>query len=136
MADLPNAATPGASTSSKPKPRCVYLIDDDPLVLSFLRDLLTSEGYQIETFLNPPQALELFHQSQTRPSVVITGHHLTPMNGLELIERFRRICPLLKFVLLSPGPQEKLQEYPFKIHAFLKKPVRASRVLAALDSLF
>jgi CheY-like chemotaxis protein len=77
----------------------VLLVDDDDNTRISLQSDLQRESYQVITASNGSEAI-----SMTRhrcPDLVITDIFLPQTDGLELIQYFRRTCPVTKIIVLS-----------------------------------
>jgi len=62
--------------------RTIYIVDDDESVITALRNLLSSEGYQISTFTSPA---EFLHQSQYNlPSCLIVDLNMPAIDGFDV----------------------------------------------------
>ncbi len=65
----------------------VLIVDDDALVLSRLKQVVTSAGYDVRTAGGGAEALDVI--ARAPPSIVITDLNMPAMNGLELCRRIR-----------------------------------------------
>jgi DNA-binding response OmpR family regulator len=65
----------------------VLCIDDDELVLRFLRDFLTAHGYRALTVTDGLPGLEL--AQQTRPDVILLDIMLRGLSGYDICRKFR-----------------------------------------------
>ena len=93
------------------EPPSILLVEDDPVLRTFLADNLTADGYDVvlaETLEDGLRGLE-----QRRPDVAIVDLGLPDGSGLELIERVRaadgvvsRLDPFLPLVVLSGRASE------------------------------
>ena len=72
----------------------ILVIDDEPNVLSFLKEVLTREGYEVETADNGEEALEMMRN--TRYSAIICDIKLPQMSGTEIYREMGKIAPSLK----------------------------------------
>lgn len=62
--------------------KTIYIVDDDESVITALRNLLSSEGYQITTFTSPTEFLQ---QSQySIPSCLIVDLNMPEMDGFDV----------------------------------------------------
>src|SRR5512140_1164370 len=74
----------GAEMSEKP---LVLVVDDEPIILNLVKDILAPEGYQIETASNGKEALRAL---QVHPfDVVLTDMMMPDMTGMELVQYLR-----------------------------------------------
>ena len=77
----------------------ILLVDDckDGLLVS--KALLEEMGCTVQIAINGEEGLKLFEN--TRFDVVVTDYRMPRMNGVELIQRIRKIDPNARIVLLS-----------------------------------
>ena len=62
----------------------VLVVDDEPLILNLVKEILTQEGYQVETAGNGKEAMQAL---QTHPfDVVLTDMLMPDMTGMELVQ--------------------------------------------------
>lgn len=80
----------------------VLIIDDDALMLKYLRGLIDWKALGFTAMLesySSVKALELFMRE--KPDVVVTDIGMPQMNGLELAEKFKQIKPDVRIVFLT-----------------------------------
>ena len=100
----------------------VLLVDDEELLLTVLKTLLRTKGYEVLTAQDGYTALELVKSA--KPEVVISDIRMNPMNGLELLRHIRRECPDLPVVMLTGYSTAETEEETKALGAFgyLRKP--------------
>ena len=65
----------------------VLVVDDEPLILNLVKEILSQEGYQVETAGNGKEALQAL---QAHPfDVVLTDMMMPDMTGMELVQYLR-----------------------------------------------
>jgi response regulator RpfG family c-di-GMP phosphodiesterase len=79
--------------------RAILSIDDDPLILKVLEDLVTRAGYQFFGTASPEEALKLAVEKKF--AVVIADHNMPEMMGAELLSRFAQIQPAASRILIT-----------------------------------
>jgi DNA-binding NtrC family response regulator len=77
----------------------VLVIDDEPLVLETLRELLTAEGFEAAAESDGARALE--RVAQFHPSVVVSDVKIPGLNGFELLRELRARHPEIAVILLT-----------------------------------
>ena len=114
----------------------IYVVDDEPMLLELASVILEPNGYNIRTFRDPEVALQAFTSAKPRPDVVVTDYAMHTMNGMELIERFRKIAPEVKILLVSGTVGEDIFiNTTSKPDLFLAKPYQAFSLTEAVKSL-
>ena len=69
----------------------VLVVDDEPIILNLVREILSQEGYQVEAASRGKEALQAL---QTHPfDVVLTDMMMPDMTGLELVQFLRLHYP-------------------------------------------
>jgi two-component system, cell cycle sensor histidine kinase and response regulator CckA len=126
---------PESPQVAPPKPS-VFIVDDEAMVGEVVSVVLSLEGFHTRLFTSPTDAIEAFESATARPDLLITDYAMTPLNGVELIERFRQIEPNLRAILYSGNvEEEQLAEYRNAPNAFLSKPFLPKRLLQTVQSV-
>ncbi|EEF60905.1 response regulator [Pedosphaera parvula] len=114
----------------------IYVVDDEPMLLELATVILEPQGHNIKSFRDPEVALQTYAKANPKPAVLITDYAMHTMNGMELIEQFRRIDPNQKILLVSGTVGEDIfQNAPAKPDHFLAKPYQASELIDVVASL-
>lgn len=69
------------------EPVDVLLVDDDTLYLSYMSEILESEGFTVHTAMNGDEGLSYY--SQSNPDLIITDIVMPEKEGLEFIMDIR-----------------------------------------------
>ena len=77
----------------------ILVVDDEPIVLTALRETLRSDNYDCVICSDPRAALELIKKQEF--SVIISDHRMPGLSGLELIAEARRLRPEATRVLVT-----------------------------------
>lgn len=114
----------------------VLLVDDDALVRSALRAVLSYAGFNVLTCEDGSTAMSLF---SLRPdiNILVTDFQMPEMSGYALAEELTRGTPLLPVVLVSGAAQDEipLEQLDERAWRFLPKPVDREALLAIIDAL-
>ena len=78
----------------------IFIVDDEPTMLRYLRTLLEVEGYRVETATNGAEALQRLQQGIT-PDLLLLDVLMPVLDGLQTLEQVRNLYPQLKVVMLS-----------------------------------
>jgi CheY-like chemotaxis protein len=130
-----------SDTKLNPKPAqnsgaLIYVVDDEPMLLELAQVILEPEGYQVKTFRDPELALQTFKTAKSRPALLITDYAMHHLNGMELIEQFRKLEPGQKVLLVSGTVGEDIfQSSPCKPDKFLAKPYQAVNLANLVKAL-
>src|SRR4029450_3756150 len=99
----------------------VLVVDDEPNMAQDLRQVLSTQGYQVRTAPEGETALSSF--DEWRPHLVFTDRHMPRMDGIELCRRIRAISKV-PVVMLSESVSEtaKVEALDSGADACLIKP--------------
>jgi len=124
------------SESAKHPGALLYVVDDEPMLLELATVILEPEGYRVKTFRDPELALQTYTSALERPGILITDYAMHSMNGMELIEQFRRLEPRQKILLVSGTVGEEIfQNARARPDCFLAKPYQAAELMRAVSRL-
>ncbi|MHB8521025.1 MAG: ATP-binding protein [Limisphaerales bacterium] len=104
----------------------ILIVDDEDLLLTMGKTVLTSFGYQVMTANNGQKALDLYAQSGTTIDLVITDMVMPNMSGRELIERLRKLSPTVRVICASGYVRPSGNE---ETETFLQKPFTSQELL-------
>ena len=115
----------------------VLIIDDSPTVLTFLRKMFSSSGYEPLIAANAERGLEMIHSN--KPDLVVLDVIMPGMNGFAALRHIRR-DPLVKnlpVIMMSGNEQATEQFYVMRIGAdgFMKKPFSRFDVFSRIEKL-
>ena len=100
--------TPSGRPDIGPPPRklLIYVVDDDYDVLTSLRFLLETEGFEVRTFRNGSALLG----SSTRHGAdcLVVDYKMAGIDGLELAHRLRGLDVSTPIVLITGYPDENI----------------------------
>jgi two-component system, cell cycle response regulator len=110
----------------------ILIVDDDAVILKFMKIVLEMEGYECETAISSQAALE---RVQSAPfDIMITDIVMPVMNGLELTYKARDIRPNMS-VIVTTGFVDNFS-YDKAIEAgasdFIKKPFTEKELIARI----
>ena len=115
--------------------KLVYVVDDESMIGDVVQIILRLDGYTPKFFSDPEQAWHCFENEEVKPALLLTDYLMTPLNGLELIERCKAICPALRTILYSGNAGEDLLvQAKVRPDAFLRKPFLPRTLLALVRS--
>ena len=112
----------------------VLLVDDEEMVVGFMRELLEGWGLEVTAKRAGPDARQLFADEPDRYDLVITDQTMPRMTGLELARELLAIRPELPVVLYT-GYADGVMDAQVQaagVRALLKKPVEPAQLLALL----
>ncbi|GJL64233.1 MAG: hypothetical protein NPIRA04_28870 [Nitrospirales bacterium] len=105
-------------------PKCILIIDDDPLARSILRLLFETDGYLCKEAENGALGLAMLEQHQ--PDLVVTDHNMPILTGIEFLQRLgkksRSQVPAVIFVSGDSSRELKTLALQSGARAVLEKP--------------
>ena len=114
--------------------RLVSIVDDDESLRRSVRNLLTSVGFQVETFVSAEAFLESIHRENT--GCLVADLRMPGMTGLDLLTHLAAAgAPTPAIILTAHGDDEvRRRTLEAGAIAFLGKPFRADALLDAVRS--
>jgi PAS domain S-box-containing protein len=143
-------ATPEAVQSTAPYvppelPRgdgeAVLIVDDEPEVVSGMKEMLEKQNYRVLAAKNGLEALAVVHRHGQALDAVVTDLMMPEMDGVDLVRALRKLHPRLKIIASSGMGTEKegslrAEELAaLSVKSFLAKPYTVDKLLAALHGL-
>ena len=80
----------------------VLLVDDEEMIIHVGQKVLGSLGYEVLTALGGEKAIEILENGAVKIDIVILDMIMPGMDGGEVFDRIKEICPRVK-ILLSSG---------------------------------
>ena len=105
--------------------KVVLAVDDDPLVLEVLCEMLEDLGCEVVRAQSPTEALQYVHDDGRIHSIV-TDVEMGLIDGYELIDRARNIRPDIKAIVISGRAHGKEDVF------YLPKPFSEADLEAAM----
>jgi CheY-like chemotaxis protein len=110
-------------------------VEDDQTVAGVIKDTLESEGWQVETCADGPQALKRI-TGDAHYDLLLLEYDLPGLNGIELLQEARALAHRrgILVIVLSGAPVEQAVMRAGS-DAFLRKPEGISLVVEAISKL-
>ena len=116
--------------------RLLYVVDDERLIAEIVEQIFRIEGFKVQVFSDPVEALKAFSETSRKPDVLLTDYVMKPLNGMELMQKCRALHPSLLTVLFSGNVSEKITDlYAQKPNAFVAKPFQPSALVNVVRQL-
>jgi len=113
-------------------PRSIHVIDDEPIILEVLGQLLTSEGYEVEISASGEDALQKY-ESRTF-DLVLLDLMMPGMSGLDVLRALQRIQPQALVIIITAYASVESAIEAMKIGAFdyVQKPFKHEELLLTI----
>ena len=114
----------------------ILVIDDEELMLTYLRDLLEAEGYEVLTAANGAEGLALFDTDPV--DLVITDIIMPVKDGLDTILELKKQSPDLPIIAISAGGNIPKERY-LAVASYMKntktlaKPFTRDELISAVE---
>lgn len=113
----------------------ILIAEDDPIIRSLLGEVLSDEGYCVETAADGRIAMEMM--AKTLPDLLITDLLMPGLTGWSVLARVRRQAPDLPILVISGATTGALLDTaPLPNNTiFLRKPITISQLLTTIEQL-
>jgi len=118
----------------------IMIVDDEPDTLFTYKTLFSAEGYEVEAFTDPQEALMHFVQLPDPSSyfqLVLLDIRMPKLNGLQLFYKIKAISPNTKIMFVSALDitEELLSILPYvKDNDIIRKPVNRENLINTINS--
>ncbi|MBI2053391.1 MAG: response regulator [Candidatus Sungbacteria bacterium] len=85
----------------------VLIVDDDPVLLEALGELVGAWGYVPVLASGPGDAIRIF-ESDPDIRLIVSDHNMSPLTGIQMIARLRRMDRRFEAIIFSAGRPERL----------------------------
>jgi len=113
----------------------IAIVDDESAVRVSLRRLCNALGFEATTYASGLALLDAIDQPDWQAHCILLDFHMGEMNGLELQRHLhnRHVRVPTIFVTADDAPEARARCLAAGASAFLRKPIGADELLAALD---
>lgn len=80
----------------------VFVVDDDPMLVWTVAEILRGAGFDAISFTSPVEALSAAQSHH--PGLLLSAVIMRQLTGIELANRVLELCPTCKILLLSGHP--------------------------------
>jgi response regulator NasT len=118
-----------------PPRRLILLVDDDPLLLDYLKTVLDHSGYETMTAESAAEALQRVAEREADIALALLDISMPGMSGLDLARRLKEHTSVAFMFLSSVDDAETArQAASHGAVGFVVKPVDAARLIPAFES--
>lgn len=111
----------------------IVVIEDDPLVNTTIRGILSSKYSRVETFTNANKGMEELHMIS--PDLVLLDIFLGHSNGLDILEQLRKQGYTMPVIIMTAFSDIKMAVRAMKLGAedFIVKPLDLEQLEVSVD---
>ena len=114
------------SDNKKPLAR-LLIVDDDSDIVQVLKMGLVRNGFSVEAFTNPKEALQSFKSDAESYCLVLSDMRMPALSGIQLSKKVKEVNPNVKVVLMTAfeiRDNEFSKVFPStQVDGFVQKPV-------------
>lgn len=113
----------------------LLIVDDNDHIRTVLKELLISDGYQVETADDGDTGIKAF--LQFRPDLIITDIYMPRVPGTQMVSDIKQNFPDAKVIVMSGGSARSKTTYTIDdrlgIYKVLNKPITHADMKAAVE---
>ena len=111
----------------------ILIVDDEPIALKSLGDILRLEGYFVATASNGQEAVNYARNHYV--DLMIVDLRMPGIGGLEVVQIINEISPDTEVILLTAfgSTESAVEALRLRIHDYLLKPASPSKILASVQ---
>jgi DNA-binding NtrC family response regulator len=114
------------SDNNKPLAK-LLIVDDDSDIVQVLKRGLVKNGFLVEAFTNPQEALQSFKSDAESYCLVVSDIRMPSLSGIQLSKKVKEVNPNVKVVLMTAFEIRDIEfskVFPStQIDGFVQKPV-------------
>ncbi len=107
----------------------VLVVDDTAFMRSVIREILSSEGFEVAEAENGKTALEIY--KNVKPDVVTLDIVMPEMDGIEVLKKLKEIDPDVRVIMCTALGEEQILKKAIKMGAkgYVIKPFHPDKVV-------
>ena len=114
------------SDNNKPLAK-LLIVDDDSDIVQVLKMGLVRNGFSVEAFTNPQEALQSFKSNAESYCLVLSDIRMPSLSGIQLSRKLKEVNPNVKVVLMTAfeiRDDEFSKVFPStQVDGFVQKPI-------------
>jgi DNA-binding NtrC family response regulator len=117
----------------------LVVVDDDVDIVQVLKLGLLRNGFSVDAFTNPEEALHGFKSNAKTYCLVLSDIRMPGLSGIQLTKRIKAINPNVKLVLMTAF---EIKDYEFSkvfpstnVDGFIQKPIDIRELTSKISSI-
>jgi len=111
----------------------IMIVDDDIDILTLFSELLTIEGYRVESFNDSRLALKEFETRNNDYMLIISDIRMPHLSGIDLIKRFARINNEIPVIMMTAFDISEKDIEEINLQEFLTKPINMKKLITIVN---
>jgi len=112
----------------------IILVDDEPEILTLVRDYLAREGFSVMTAMNGTEGMQLIERE--KPDLVLLDWMLPGMSGLEMCRRLRETSTIPIIMLTAKSEEiDRVLGLEFGADDYIVKPFSLRELTARIKTV-
>ena len=111
----------------------ILVIDDDPLIVDLVRDILEFEGYTVVSAANGQEGLSLLDQAQ--PALVLLDMRMPVLDGWGFARVLQERGTVLPIVVMTAAQDAKQWAAEIGATSYVAKPFEFDDLMQAVQAL-
>ena len=112
----------------------ILAVDDEPVILDLIKEILCNDGHTVDTTTSANDALKMIKEK--RYDLLISDVKMPEMTGIELIKKVKKIdSELAKRVVVSTGDSSAAEAENKEIKTYLLKPFTVDGLKRAIANV-
>ncbi len=113
--------------------RKILTIDDDPVLISLLKDRLTDNGFEVASAYNGQEGLEQFREF--KPDLIILDIKMPKMDGYSFLMEFKKIGDIRKTPIVVLTAHENMRDIFILegVNDYLVKPIKTEFLIQKIN---
>lgn len=116
----------------------VFIIDDDPIIIAIISNMLMNEGIEIKYTLSPISDCCYQEIEKFSPDVILLDIYLKDETGYEVAEKIRKIKSLKNIPILaissSKTIDDKIEAFTHGFIDYIEKPFSKNRIASVVKT--
>jgi len=115
----------------------ILVVEDEEVLLDFLKSLLEDAGYTVLTAKDGVDAVEVYKKHYQHISLVLSDAGLPKLDGWNVLRKMKELNSALKAIVASGyfEPQEKVPSAESGIYGFVQKPYKPNDILKSVRTV-
>jgi CheY-like chemotaxis protein len=115
----------------------VLVVEDNPQFRALISEFLVFAGYAVISTVNAIEALNILHQTDPIPNMIITDIKMAPMDGCEFLRVVRNQWEKIPIVMMSTSVSFEIScpDLALKPEAYMTKPFSYEELIRVIQSI-